>query len=183
MQYGLPWVQQFLFQPSVAAPIRVWFTVSPLGKVTGSQETLGLQSLSCLVWTWPPASGTWLSACPTWCNSFTQTLSGKVRFSKLLGLLGRCGVPSLRKSVQPPPHPTPSLPQKDSRTGDLSRATRCWWWGRLDSGFLLRTPHFSHRLELFKWVLNCLWMLSPFYPFLASNQKSFIHRNHPLGGM
>ena len=67
----------------------------------------------------------------------------------------------------PRPHPAPSLPQ-DSRAGDLSRAACCWWRSGLDSGCLPRTPRFSHPPELFKWVLNCLWTLPPFYPLLAS---------------
>lgn len=148
MQCGLPWAQRFPFHPSVASPIRVWFTVSPLERWLAARGHSG-DSLSCLVWTRPPASGTQPSACPTWCNSFAQTLSGKAQFSKLPGLPGGRVVPSWRKSVQPRPQPAPSLPQ-DSRAGDLSRAARCWWQRGLDSGFLPHTPCFSHPLEPFK---------------------------------
>lgn len=70
-------------------------------------------------------------------------------FSKLPGLRGERVVPSWRKSVQRPPQPTPLLPQ-DGRAGDLSRAAGCWWQRGLDSGFLPRTPRFSHPLEPFK---------------------------------
>lgn len=146
MQCGLPWAQRFLFHPSVASPIRVWFTALWKGD-------------------WQPGD-TWVTACPVSFGPGPQLrepsrlrvrrgATGLLKpclerlFSKLPGLPGGRVVPSWRKSVQPRPQPAPSLPQ-DSRAGDLSRAARCWWQRALDSGFLPRTPRFSHPLEPFK---------------------------------